>query len=78
MPDRAKTKWNYYNDMYTPDHRWWTCEAAFYATDIHSAGLAAGVRQPRAQGLHTAIIRIAHDTNVARVKVRNMTFSYLR
>lgn len=77
VPDRTKTKWSYNNSMIYPDHRWMTCEAAFYVGDPHSA-LSAVTRKPYARGLHTATIRLAHDTDTARVKVRNMTYSYQR
>lgn len=78
VPDRDAIKWNYYNDIHTPDMRWWSCEAAFYAADIHSAGLAVGIRKPYARGLHTAELRLAHDVDITRVKARCMVAVYSR
>lgn len=78
VPDRLAVKWNYYNDIHTPDSRWWACEAAFYSGDIHSDNLAVGVRRPYQAGTHSVELRLAHDVDVARVKTRCFVVDYSR
>lgn len=78
VPDRLAVKWNYYSSVYSPDSRWWSCEAAFYSGDIHSDNLAVGVRRPYQPGPHSVELRLAHDVDIARVKTRCMAVSYRR
>ena len=76
--DRAKTKHQYRNSPTLVDHRNWTCIAAYYPGDPFSSDLSAGVLPPFAAGFHSAELRITSNGPQVRVKVRNMSYRYVR
>jgi hypothetical protein len=78
LPDRLQAKNSYPPTTEAGDQRHWTCVAAFYNGDPFSSSLPAGVPQPWARGFHTAELRIIHAGSQARVKVRNMSYRYVR
>ena len=78
LADRAKVKYEYPNSAIVVDQRDWTCVAAFYAGDPFSSALPPGVLRPFGAGFHTAELRINHAGSQARVKVRNMSYRYVR
>jgi hypothetical protein len=78
LPDRLEAKNSYPPTAEAGDQRHWTCVAAFYNGDPFSSSLPAGVLQPWGRGFHTAELRIVHAGSQARVKVRNMSYRYVR
>lgn len=81
LGDRAQVKYEYPNDSVVVDHREWTGVAAFYPGgpfDDLLALVAPLELRPYGAGFHTAELRINHAGSQARVKVRNMSYRYVR